>query len=321
LKSKVKKILLGCVISLIGLCGAYAQQDPQFTHYMFNTLYYNPGFAGIEGITKLTAIHRSQWLGYSPTVGGGGAPTTQIISMNTPIFKLNSGFGAYIVNDQLGPQNNLEAQASYAYHLGIKNSKLSLGLRAGIYSQTINFDQYRFIDPNDPLLGDKTGSLSQIRPDLALGLFWRKEKFYIGASVNHLTRATFDFGISQRNALQTHLYVTGGYFYEVNFDLKFQIMTIVQSDFTKTTANLGFLAYFKDTMWGGLSFRSSEAAILMLGYSLLKDKSLRIGYGLDYIIQDQAAKQPTSHELMLSYELPVNAGSGKKVVRTPRYRH
>ena len=98
-------------------------------------------------------------------------------------------------------------------------------------------------------------------------------------------------------------------------------MTIIQSDFNKETVNLGAIAYFKDTMWGGLSFRQSEAAILMFGYSLLKDKSLKLGYGLDYVIQNQDAKQPTSHELMLTYELPVNPGSGKKVVRTPRYRH
>ena len=90
----------------------FAQQDPQFTQYMFNTLYYNPGFAGVDGVTKLTAIHRSQWTGYRPTVGGGGAPITQLVSMTAPLFKINSGFGAYILNDKLGPQNNLEAQAS-----------------------------------------------------------------------------------------------------------------------------------------------------------------------------------------------------------------
>lgn len=298
---------------------ASAQQDPQFTQYMFNTLYYNPGFAGVEGVTKLTAIHRSQWLGYQPTYGGGGAPTTQIVSMTAPIYKLNSGFGAYVLNDRLGPQNNLEAQASYAYHLGIKDAKLSFGMRAGIYSQTINASLYRALQNPDPSL--PSGSSSQIRPDIALGMYFRKEKYYAGLSFDHLTKPTFDFGTSQRSPLHTHMYFTAGYFYEVNFDVKLQFTTLVQSDFTKTTVNVSGLAYFKDTMWGGLSFRQSEAAILMLGYSLLKDKSLKLGYGLDYIIKDQAAKQPTSHEFMLTYELPTNPGAGKKVVRTPRYRH
>jgi type IX secretion system PorP/SprF family membrane protein len=314
-----KRLIVGCCL-MMAAWRLEAQQDPQFTQYMFNTLYYNPAYAGVEGVTKLTAIHRSQWLGYQPTYGGGGAPTTQIVSVNAPIFKINSGFGGYVVNDQLGPQNNLEAQVSFAYHLGIKESKLSIGIRGGIYSQTIDFNLYNPTDPDDPLL-NAAGKESQIRPDLAMGIFFRQEKYYAGVSFNHLVKSEFDFGVNQRNALESHLYLTGGYFYEVNFDLRFQFVGLVKTDLTKTTFDVGGLAYLKDTMWGGLSFRQSEAAIMMLGYSFLKDKSLKLGYALDYIVKDQAAKQPTSHEFMLTYELPVNPGSGKKVVRTPRYRH
>jgi len=108
--------------------------------------------------------------------------------------------------------------------------------------------------------------------------------------------------------------------YQVNFDLKFQFSTLIQSDLIKTSFNLTSLAYLKDTMWGGLSFRQGESVSLLMGYTFLKDKSMRLGYSLDYIVKDQAAKQVTSHELMLIYELPVTAGAGKKVVRTPRYR-
>jgi type IX secretion system PorP/SprF family membrane protein len=316
----LKKVhIIATVLALWGM-QAHAQQDPQFTQYMFNTLYYNPGYSGVEGVTKLTALYRNQWTGYQPSFGGGGAPSTQIISMTAPVFKINSGFGAYILNDKLGPQNNLEAQASYAYHLGIREAKLSLGMRVGMYAQTLNYDLYRPTDPNDALLA-QGGKVSQVRPDVAVGVFFRKEKYYAGVSFDHLIKSEFDFGVGQRNALQPHLYATGGYFYQLNFDVKLQFVTLVKSDFSKVTADIGGLAYFKDTMWGGLSFRSSEAAILLLGYSMLKDKSLKLGYGLDYIIKDQAAKQPTSHEFMLTYELPTNPGSGKKVVRTPRYRH
>ncbi|GHM99900.1 membrane protein [Cytophagales bacterium WSM2-2] len=297
-----------------------AQQDPQFTQYMFNTIYYNPGFSGVEGVTKITALHRSQWLGYSPTLGGGGAPTTQLITFSTPILKLKSGFGGYISHDNLGPLNNLGAQVSYAYHLGVKNSKLSFGMSTGLYAQTMDFNLYRFIDQNDPLLGNKTGTLTQVRPDMAAGVFWRKEKYYLGASFNHLTHATFDFGVSQRSALQSHMYLTGGYIYAPSFDLKFHFSTLVQSDLVKTSFNLTALAYLKDLMWGGLSFRQGESASLLLGYTFLKDKSMRLGYSLDYIVKDQAAKQATSHEFMLIYELPAVTGAGKKIVRTPRYR-
>jgi len=314
----VKRLLFACLVLLGLVHESFGQQDPQFTQYMFNTIYYNPAFAGVDGVTRVSLLNRAQWLGYQSSFGDGGAPTTQLLTFNTPIYKLNSGFGAYVTHDVLGPYNNMEAQASYAYHLGLKDSKLSFGLRAGIYSQTINSNYLRAVD-HEPFLDG--GSQSQIKPDMAAGIFWRKEKFYLGASFDHLTHASFNFGSSIRNPLQTHLYVTGGYIYEVNFDLKFQFNTLIQSDFVKTTTNVGGIAYLKDVMWGGLSFRQGESMSLLLGYSFLKDKSLKLGYSLDYIIKDQAAKQPTSHELMLTYELPATGRPGKKIVRTPRYRH
>jgi type IX secretion system PorP/SprF family membrane protein len=316
----VKRIVLA-LFALLSF-SAIAQQDPQFTQYMFNNLYYNPGYSGVEGVTKATALYRSQWSGYQPTFYGGGAPTSQLITFSTPVFKLNSGFGAYIMNDKLGPQNNLEAQVSYAYHLGIKDSKLSFGLRAGIYSQTINSNLYKAIDNPDPNLPpSNTGRYTQTKPDLAFGVFFRREKFYLGSGFSHLIKSKFDFGYNQRNSLETHTYFTGGYFYEVNFDLRFQFVALVKSDFVKTQFDIGAIAYLKDTMWGGLSFRQQEAAIVLLGWSFLKDKSLKAGYAMDVIVRDRAAKQPLSHELMMSYELPVSPGVGKKVIRTPRYRH
>lgn len=317
----MKKLSFIIVLLIIGK-SLLAQQDPQFSQFMFNNFFLNPAFAGVEGQTKLTALHRSQWLGYQSSFGDGGAPTTQLLSMTTPIYKLNSGFGAYIINDNLGPQNNLEIQAAYAYHYPLKDMKLSFGLRAGIFSQSLNYDQYRAINPDDPLIVNKNGRESQIRPDLAAGVFLKHEKFYGGISFNHITKAEFDFGVADsRNALQSHMVITGGYYYDLNFDITLMPSAIIKSDLNTYSFDLGVVAFYKDTMWGGLSFRQSDAAIILLGYSLLKDKSLKFGYGFDYIIKGQNAKQPTSHEFMLTYELPVSPEVGKKVIRTPRFRH
>jgi type IX secretion system PorP/SprF family membrane protein len=315
----LKKTFYTLLLALTG-SGVFAQQDALFTQYMFNNLYMTPAYAGVDGVTRLTAIHRSQWLGYQSSFGDGGAPTTQMISFNTPIYRLRSGFGAYVMNDKLGPQNNLEAQAMYAYHLGIKETKLSIGIKAGIYSQSVNGQYYRYIDEGDPLI--VTGKESQVRPDLGLGIFYRAEKYYAGVGFNHLLRSQFDFGAdSVRGALENHINFTGGYFYEVSFDLRVQFSTAVRTDLNKTQLDFAGIAYLKDTMWGGLAFRQGEAGSLLLGYALLKDKSLKLGTAVDFIIKDREAKENFSLEVMLSYDLPVNPGSGKKVVRTPRYRH
>jgi len=317
----LKRIFYTFFLALTGIA-ASAQIETQFSQYMFNSQFLTPAYVGVDGVTQLTAFHRSQWLGYQSTFNGdGGAPTTQMISFNTPIFKLRSGFGAYIMNDEIGPQNNQMLQVSYAYHLGIKESKLSFGIQLGAYSQTLNFAKYRAVQSNDPLLGDKEGKISQVRPDLSMGVFYRSEKYYAGVGFEHLIRSQFDFGVSQRGILQNQVNFTAGYFYEVNFDLKVNPTLLVKTDLKQYSFDIGVIATLKDQMWGGLSFRQSEAAILLLGYSFFKDKSMKLGYSIDFVVKDQQAKQPTSHELMLSYQLPVNPGSGKKVVRTPRYRH
>ena len=308
------------MIVVSGMTG-HAQQDPQFTQYMFNSLYVTPAYAGVDGITQLTAIHRSQWAGYQSSFSDGGAPTTQMISFNSPIYKLKSGFGTYIVNDKLGPQNNLEAHAMYAYHLGLKDAKLSFGIKVGIYSQSINYDQYRAIHRDDPLLEGKTGKESQLRPDVGFGLFYRAEKFYVAAGINHLTRAEFDFNVNNaRNALENHLNFSGGYIYEVNFDLTLTPTILLKTDFNEFSIDAGVIATLKDKMWTGLTFREGEAFNLLLGYSFLEDNSLRLGYAIDFVFINPEAKENFSHEVMLSYQMPF-VRTGKKVVRTPRYRH
>jgi len=299
-----------------------AQQDAQFTQYMFNTIYYNPAYAGVEGVTRFSAIHRTQWLGFSTSFDGpGGNPQTQVISAVTPLYKLNGGAAVHIVNDNLGPVNNLEVQGSFAYHYQIKSAgKLSIGARFGIYAQTYDFDKHRWRDPNDPLRQE--GKESQIRPDLSLGAYFQAEKYYIGASMTHVINSEFDFGIAgQRNALESHLYFTGGYHYDLNYNLRLTPSFFVKTDLNVTSFDLTALATYQQKFWGGLSYRQSESMAVLMGINMLKDNSLRAGYSFDYVIQNRDAKQTTSHEILLSYALPVGVYGEKKIIRTPRFRH
>ncbi len=318
------KIIYSFLIVAFILChnSLQAQQDGQYSQYMFNTLFYNPAYAGVEGVTKLSAFHRSQWSGYTGSFVSGGAPTSQVFSLSTPVFRIRSGFGLHVVNDQLGPLRNLETQVSYAYHLGIRNSKLSFGIRMGAFSQSIDYNQYQAIDEDDPFLDGKEGRDSQIRPDMALGIYYRSEKMYVGASFNHLLKSQFNFGANDfTNPLEHQMTLTAGYDFEINYNLVLTPSFLVKTNLESYSFDIGAIGTYNDKMWGGLSYRQGDAAIAMLGYSLFKDNSLKVGYAFDYIIKAQEAKTATSHEIMLSYTLPVAAAGGKKIIRTPRFRH
>ncbi len=316
----MRSAFIAILITGLLISGLRAQQDPQYTQYMFNQLFYNPGFAGVEGAPKFTLLHRTQWAGYKSSFDNKGAPRTTTINFSTPIYKFQSGFGGSITNDNLGPLNSLDVEATYAYHLNVKNSKLSMGVRFGVISQSINFDDYRWADPDDPYRLE--GKETQIQPDLAVGVYYRAEKYFAGVSVNHLLESQFNFGIDDlRNALESNIYVLGGYHYAISYNLVLSPSVLVKSDFKTYTFDISAIVTYNEKMWGGISFRQAEAAIIMLGYSLLKDNSMKFGYSFDYIIQNQEAKQATSHELMLSYAMPVSPFGGRKIIRTPRFRH
>ncbi len=314
-----RKILV-LIVLLAVIKPVLGQQDAQFSQYMFNDLYNNPAYSGVMGVTNFTMLYRSQWTGYTGTYDEGGAPNSFLASFNTPILRLRSGAGFYFINDVIGNRNNVQFMGSYAYHLGVGNGKLSFGLRAGIYGQSIDISQYRAVQPNDPLLA--YGKEYQYRPDMGVGIYYKAEKYHASVAINHILNTEFDFGSdSLRNALENNMVLGGGYKYELNYDIILTPALLVKTDFVSYSFDISVLGTYREKFWGGLSYRQSEAVVALLGVNLLKDKSLKLGYSFDYVIQAQKAKQATSHELLLSYNMPAVTGGGKKIIRTPRFRH
>lgn len=316
--------LLAFMQSINILC---AQQDAQFTQYINNQLYFNPAFAGSEGLTQVSLTHRTQWAAYDASFDDGGSPNTQLLSFTTAFPKYNLGLGVHIVNDRLGPLNNLEAQLSLAYHVPLaKEQTLSFGVRAGMFSKTIDFDQYRFREAGDVF--DLGGKDSEFSADFAAGLMYKSPKFFASFSATRLNQGNFDFGVDNiNNALTTTLYLMAGYNYEVNADFLLTPNMLVKSELNEYSVDVGALITYREKFWGGLYYRNEESANILLGVNLErknkknKVQHFKIGYSLDYVFIGQEAKQPTSHEIVLSYAIPVPLPKLPAIIRTPRYRY
>lgn len=298
-----------------------AQQDPQFSHYMYNKMYLNPGYAGIEGVPNLTFIWREQWAFYDASFDDGGSPSTQVFTFNTPIPKIG-GIGIQFVTDKLGPLSSLEIQLSYSYNLELTTGKLGFGARIGVYSMSVNGKLYRPFDENDPVIPKKKET--QNKPDLAFGVWFKdkSDKYYGGASVNHLLLPKFDFGMDSTNSiLNRHINVTAGYNYDVTYEITLTPSFIFKTDINTISYEINCIIMFNDQYWGGLAYRQQEAITMLAGISFLKNNALRIGYSFDMTIIGAIGKKPTSHEIMLAYNLPPLQGSAKPIIRTPRFRH
>lgn len=310
--------LLGILV--LGFFLSRAQSNFFFGHYMFNPSYLNPGWSGSEQQAFVAFQHRSQWVGYSSSFdGSGGAPNTQMLTGIVPIrgFVISS-IGINISNDNLGPQSNFQVQLPLTYTLELRKGQLHLGAAPGVFSQTQKFNQLRPNEP-DPLI--QGGSEVQTKFNLSAGLFYSSnDGWFMGLGAVNLMRPGFDFGqegLSNKQELSIAMH--GGYSFKINDDLKIAPTALIRSNLTNVTFDLGGIVTLREKMWGGLSYRRDESAIIYLGYGFLEDNRLKVGYSFDFVFQNQAAKAPTSHEIFIRYDLPDLVFGGRKTVKTPRF--
>ncbi len=321
----MRKLLLTGFITFTTCLAALAQQDVQFSQYMLNPLFYNAGWAGVDGTSHLSAMHRSQWLGYSSSFDGdGGAPSSQLLSFSTPIKykEKNLGAGLNVVNDKLGPLSSMSIEVAAAYHHQMRNGMLSIGIKPGVIVQTLDFSQFRFNDPSDPL--NVQAKQSQTAPNLGFGAFYSTKDYTIGLGVNHLLNPSFDYGLSLpvdfQNSIERSYNISGSYDYKAAYKLVITPSVLIKTDLNNYSFDLSAIGTYDDKAWAGISYRDSEAVILLMGYSFLEDNTMRVGYAFDYVVGEQKAKQPTSHEIYVRYNLPNISTGGKKIIRTPRFR-
>lgn len=298
---------------------ALAQQDAQFTQYMNNGLFYNPAFAGKEKGYKLSALHRTQWANY--TGSNGPAPITQLLTASGSLDNLNIGYGLTFVNDEIGPSSNQEINLAIGYHKKLRRGVLSVGLSGGLFSSTLKYDEFNLVnpDPNVPQGGRET----QMNVNFGLGAIYDRGIYFVGLSTKHLNEPSFDFGDGAfENTLKNHSYLTAGYRIKTFAFWTFEPSILLKTvSFNNFSYNVSVIATHNQKISGGFAYRGEESMSLLVGYSLLKDNSLRIGYAFDLVVGGLEAKSPTSHEFMLTYNLPQVSREFQRVIqRTPRYR-
>ena len=316
----MKKVLTVAIFLLFTQVGVMAQQDPQFSQYAFNHLFLNPAAAGSENQTKIQAIYRYQYLGYTGTFDKGGSPITQMVSANIPLNMIKSGVGIHFVNDQLGGGNiGREFQLSYAYKIPVGGSQLALGVSSGFHTQAIDYDVLRPRDQDDPLIG--SGKVSQTKPDIGAGVYLYNSGYTLGLSMKHINQPTFGLGTQlAKNPLNRSLYLTGSFLIGVSYTLDITPIFVIKSDMKTISPEAGAIATYDNRFWAGVNYRWQDAASLLVGTTFLNN-SMRIGYAFDWITAGVYAKSTTSHEILLSYVLAPPRAGKKSIIRTPRYRY
>lgn len=294
---------LGVGLLLLGL-NSYAQQLPQFTQYMYNTISVNPAYAGSRGTLNATALHRNQWAGLE------GNPTTTTVSVHAPMRNEKVGLGFSFIQDGLGDETSTFLYGDFSYSIFLNlDLKLSFGLKAGFTSYNLNAP-----DPNDPFFSQ---SFNSTNPNMGAGIYLTTDRWYLGVSTPRMF--TTDLNDGEFEALERNSYYTiAGFVVDVNEDIKFKptaLAKITNGAPASYDVTANFLFY--DRFWAGISYRFNDAANFgaIVDYQLTND--IRIGYAYDLPTSTIRPYSGGTHEIILIYEVLFNRT--RKVFKTPRY--
>ncbi|MCZ4320317.1 type IX secretion system membrane protein PorP/SprF [Aequorivita viscosa] len=291
------------ILILLGTFSSKAQQDPQYTQYMYNTQVVNPAYAGNREVLSIGLLYRTQWVNF-----GDGAPNTGTFSVNSPVAN-NMGLGLSVVNDRIGPaiETNFTIDYSYAINTS-ESSKLSFGLKAGVDLLDVDFSKLNIYDPNDPYFQENNID-NKFQPQIGAGVYFNTDRFYAGLSVpNILTTKHFDTGSIGNTQVETtaaermHYFIIAGYVFDISNNLKFKPATlfkVVSGSPLQADMSVNFLLYDKLTL--GAAYRWSAAMSGLVGFQATD--SIYIGFGYDHQTTDIEAYSDGSYEIMLRFEL------------------
>ena len=306
----MKKILVTALLLLLTSLNANAQQSPHYTQYMYNMTIIKPAYAGSKENLSFGLLYRKQWIEIED------APTTFSLSGSAPVGK-NVGLGLSIISDKIGPveENNVYADFSYTLNLGGEH-RLALGLKAGITFQKIGL----FSDINNTLQQQGDGAFAQdsntSNLNIGTGFFYYTNKYYFAASIPNMLNAAHlnNDGNYFLEKKVPHYFITGGYVFDLSPNLKFKPFAMVKSAFNTPTSldvSANFLYIEKFEM--GATYRLQDSFGVMVNYAI--SPTLRIGYAYDHIVSDLKVTTPSSHEIILLFDL----NFPKKVSQSPRF--
>lgn len=295
----MRKIYLA-IFSCFALTGV-AQQDLQFTQFQFNRIFYNPGVAGSGGAICINGVHRSQWVGFE------GAPTSQNINANIPLKFLHGGLSVKIANDQIGYFQNINAGVGYAFQYKIGDGTLGAGFSANITTQTVSNADWIAPDGTNGLtdFGIAQTGATGVGFDMDFGIYYESPTIWAGISSTRLLEAATPYTGVLNNITtfynRRHYYVMGGYNYDLpNTNLQLQPALLLKTDLAASSVvDVNLTALYNNKLWGGVSYRLTEAIAVNIGYQFTK--SLKAGYSYDIPITDISTQGGGSHEIFLSY--------------------
>ncbi len=306
----MKRIIIVIVIMVLGLEYSNAQQLPQFTQYMYNTIAVNPAYAGSRDALSIVGLNRNQWAGFD------GGPQTQTLSIHSPLRNEQIGLGLSLINDKSGYENFTYVYADFSYTLMVNDEvDISFGLKGGMTYYKLAEELYNATEVNqDPYFNEK---LNRWNSNFGAGILFHSNKWYAGLSVPKLINHDLNNDSEYAALERVHYYLIGGYVFDLNDNLKLKpSFMIKQTKGAPISTDLTANFLFNEKFWLGGSYRfnGDQKAIGALVDFQVSDQ-FRVGYTYEIPTGEIRPYTSGSHEILLMYEFRYL----KRKQKSPRY--
>ena len=293
--------LFGCTVGM-------AQQLPQFTQYMYNTISINPAYAGSREALSIVGLHRSQWVGFR------GGPITQTLSIHTPLRNDRIGLGLSFIEDDLGPENFTYLYGDFSYSIPTgKTGKLAFGIKGGFTQYSLDPD-FREAESFDPSI---YGIEDRWTPNIGLGVYYSTNRVYFGLSTPQVlnTDKNTEEGFEALDRLS--YYFTGGVVVDLSNSFKFKPAFLVKAtNGAPVSYDLTANFLYNEKFWIGGSYRINEKTAAIGGIADFQvSRQLRVGYAYEKPISEIARYTTGTHEILLMYEFKFLSSK----LKSPRY--
>ncbi len=295
---------------------SFAQQDPQFTQYMYNMSVINPAYATAEeGILNLGGFYRTQWVGFE------GAPKTGSFFAHTPINdKIEIGLS--FTNDNIGDivnENNVFADFAYVLPVGTE-SKISFGVKAGFTFFDAIFDDFVLQSGNVSTDVAFNENISKAFPNIGIGAFFFSNNYYLGLSAPNMLTSNHienENGIKATGVQDIHFFFTGGYVFDINSNLKFKPAFMAKAVKGSPMAmDITANVLVNEKLEAGLGYRLGDAVSALVNFRITPD--LKIGYAYDYTTSNLGNFNSGSHEIFILFNVDL-FGFKNGYDRSPRF--
>jgi len=293
---------------------SFAQQDAQYTHYMYNTISVNPAYAGSRDVLSLTGLYRTQWVGLR------GAPRNFTFSGHSPLRNEKLGLGVSLVRDEIWVQDETYLDIDFSYTINTSTTaKLAFGLKAGAHLLNIDFTKANPEDNSDDSFDPSSNVDNKFSPNIGFGVYYYTDNFYIGYSAPTLLRTKYyddqDVGnITYLSKDNINHYLIAGYVFDISETTKFKPAVLFKAvKGAPLQADLSGNLLFNDKLTLGLAYRWSAALSGLIGFQV--SEGLMIGYGYDWETTELNNYNSGSHEIFLRWEFR----SSKDGIISPRF--